>query len=69
MEYDNPNNTTVIIIYEDENQYSFNYEMSIDNATKKITYIRHFCDYSRDHIDLRRSKEFEKAVSVYLYGK
>lgn len=69
MEYDNPNTTEVIIIYEDDNQYSFEYVISIENESKDITFIRHFCGYCNDHIQLRRSKPFEASVSMYLYGE
>ncbi len=63
MEYDNPHSTIVDIVYEDDHHYSFDYKMEVDNDTHKIKFLTHYCEYATDHIDLKRDKTFETAVS------
>lgn len=67
MEYENDTVTLVNIVYEDDNHYSFDYVIEVDNKTHNVRFIEHFCEYANDHIALKRSRIFEDAVAEYLF--
>lgn len=69
MEYENEVNTVVDVIYEDDNKYIFDYRIEVNNESKDIKFLTHFCEYARDQIQLKRDKLFENAVCTCLFER
>ncbi|AIO18092.1 hypothetical protein KQ51_00189 [Candidatus Izimaplasma bacterium HR1] len=67
MDYNSTKIATVDVIYEDYNKYRFDYILEIDKESKKVKFLKHFCEYGRDQIGLKRNKVFEDAVKEYLF--
>lgn len=67
MEYGDVKNTVVDVIYEDDNSYSFDYQIQVDNNSKQVKFLSHYCTYANDHFDLKRFRKFEDEVAKYLF--
>lgn len=67
MEYENDDSTVVDVIYEDDNKYSFDYKIEVNNSSQEVKFITHYCNYCSDQIILKRFKRFESALCNCLF--
>jgi len=67
MEYETPEQLNLSVLYEDNNDYWYDYQIVIDSKKQKIDFLRHQPEGMLNHIDLLRDKDFETAVFKYLF--
>ena len=67
MQYENAVCTVVDVLYTDDSHYNFDYKFEVNNTSKKVKFISHFCDYASEAFELKRNKAFEDAVSTFLF--
>ena len=66
MEYVNPENLKVSILYEDAYDYYYDYDLIIDPETKKYDFLSHSSVNPLFRFSLDRDQKFEEAVCTYL---
>ncbi len=68
LNYEDENHLQVSVSYEYNNFYMLDYEVEINLLNKSIDFISHRSKGSLNRVNLSREKEFEQAVSDYLFA-
>jgi len=66
MQYTNEGTLQVSILYIDENDYYFDYDMEIDSSNESSKFLSHKCKTQLFKLDLERMLGFENAVSKFF---
>lgn len=66
IEYENDNVVLISVTYEDDHQYWFDYQLSLNNQNEEISFMHHVCSNVIGAVALDRDNRFEKAVTSYL---
>ena len=66
MSYDNDGSISLQFLYEDDNHYWFDYELSFDQERKEVDHASHFSEGYLNKVTLNREKDFELAVMNVL---
>lgn len=67
MEYDTPEQLMLSVLYEDQNDYWFDYQLQIDRTEEKVSFLRHHSEGILKSAELNRESRFEKAISNYFF--
>lgn len=62
VNYENDDLMSLTFLYEDNNHYWFDYEISISIPKKHVEHASHFTTGYLNKVELNRESEFEKAV-------
>lgn len=68
MEYKTKDTLLVSIMYNDSNDYYFDYDMEINSETERSNFLSHKCKTQLFKLNLERTLGFENAVSSYILG-
>ncbi len=68
LSYEDSSHLQVSITYEYNNYYSLDYKLEVDLTSKSVDFITHHAKGSLDRVELNREREFEEAVTDYLFS-
>lgn len=68
LNYEDQDHLQVSVTYEYNNYYSLDYKLEVDLSNKSVDFITHHANGSLDRVELNRDKEFEQAVTEYLFS-
>jgi len=68
MQYTDPDTLRVSIMYNDSNDYYFDYDMEINSRTELPNFLSHKCKTQLFKLNLGRTLSFENAVSSFILG-
>ena len=69
MEYDTADQSVLSVLYEDQNDYWFDYQLTIDKDKKEVNFLRHHSEGILKQAELNRESSFEKAISSYFFPR
>lgn len=68
LSYEDAEHLAVSVTYEYNNYYSLDYKLEIDLSNKSVDFITHHAKGSLDKVELARDREFERAVTEFLFS-
>ncbi len=68
LNYEDENHLQVSVTYEYNDYYWLDYQLEVNLLNKQIDFIAHHAKGSLNKVELTRDKDFENAVSKYLFS-
>ena len=69
IEYENDDVVLISVTYEDDHNYWFDYQLSLNNDNEEVNFLHHVCSNIIGAVALDRDKVFEHAVTEYLLNQ
>lgn len=67
VDYNDDHSVTLKIMYADQNEYRFDYEMTLDISGHLVEYATHISEGYLNRVELTRESAFEQAVCSELF--